>query len=292
MTSSTDGPPHGSDPGPGGPPLSHGGAVLAELSRIDNGDVLELRLPPGGRAGAPPGGGTLELRLDGDPDRTVPVAAEALDGGRLRADLAGLSLDDGMWDVLWIGADGAATPLLTTDPGVNLADRYAYLSRPRHRELRAVRDPRGPLRVRARTVGPYAEATWVEVAPDAVTVSGVLAYTPPVGSGTGVAVVARQRELDGVVTGPAGLDGDRFTATVPLPPVVDGFEPERPHNEWDLWLSLPGTGDLRFSAHADDITAKKKKFVYPHVVRSGVRVRPYYTVDDDLSLLATAEEAR
>ncbi|MFC4562005.1 hypothetical protein ACFO4E_09075 [Nocardiopsis mangrovi] len=262
--------------------------MQAELSRIDSGDVLELRLrDTGDTDNARDEDTVLELRRDGDPGPVVQVTGRLVGAGRVRADLAEVPLDDGTWDVLWIAGDGRPRPLATTDPGFSMADRVAYLKRPRRRELRALRDPHGRLRLRARTVAPYAEVAWVEVGTDTVRVSGMPAYGPIAATGP-ARLVARQRERSGTLTAPAALAAGEFRTEIPLEPLTRFHDPGRPHNEWDLWLDLPGVGELRLAARADDIVGKKKKVVYPEtVLEAGVRIRPYYTVDDDLSLLAT-----
>ncbi|MFC3994871.1 hypothetical protein ACFOVU_03035 [Nocardiopsis sediminis] len=261
--------------------------MQAELSRIDSGDVLELRLRDTGEAGIDRAeDAVLELRRDDAPGPAVHVTGRVVGEGRVRADLGEVPLDDGTWDVLWIGGDGRPRPLATTDPGFSMADRVAYLRTPRRRELRALRDPRGRLRLRARTVAPYAEVSWVEVGTDTVRVSGMPAYGPRAGTGP-ARLVARQRERSGTITAPADLTDGAFRTEIPLEPLSRHHDPGRPHNEWDLWLALPGGGELRLAARADDIVGKKKKVVYPDTLLGGVRIRPYYTVDDDLSLLAT-----
>ncbi|WP_017559232.1 hypothetical protein [Nocardiopsis baichengensis] len=262
--------------------------VQADLTRIDAADVLELRTSEVGEGG-------LALRRHGGCGGLLPVERVVRSGRSLRAPLGGLPLEDGEWDVLWVGRDGRADPVDTTDPGVHLSDRADYLRRPRSRELRAIRDAEGRLLLRATTVEPYAEVDWVEVpAPggDTVTVRGVLAYAPdPDGAGAPM-VTARQRGLDGVLEAPAELNGRAFSCAVPLEPAALLFRPERPHNEWDLWLRLPGGAELRLAAHADDVVGKKRKVVFPGTVLARgagpVRVRPYFTAADELSLLATA----
>ncbi|WP_017625966.1 hypothetical protein [Nocardiopsis chromatogenes] len=264
--------------------------VQADLTRIDAADVLELRV---GDAG----GGALALRRHGQSDGgLLPVERVVRAGGSLKAPLEGLPLDDGEWDVLWVDGDGRAVPVDTTDTGVHLSDRAAYLRRPRRRELRAVRDAEGRLLLRATTVEPYAEVDWVEPPSpggDTVAVRGVLAYTPDPEREGAPTLVARQRGLDGVVEAPADLDGRAFSCAVPLEPAALLFRPERPHNEWDLWLRLPGGAELRLAAHADDIADKKRKIVFPPTVLTGggapVRVRPYFTAKNELSLLAVAD---
>ncbi|RKS04688.1 hypothetical protein DFP74_0256 [Nocardiopsis sp. Huas11] len=268
--------------------------MRAELSRIDTEDVLELRLESdhGGT------GAGLALRKTGDEGTAIHVGLE-WEGSRARAPLAGLPIADGVWEVLWVDGEGRSVPLSTRDAGFSVAERISYLRGRRERELRALRDQDGRLRVHSAAVSPYAEVGWVEVGTDAgtVTVSGVLAYeSEPEHGGTAAEIVARQRGLDGLLTAPAEIDGARFRCVVPLAPVAEAHVFERKHNEWDLWLRTHDERpELRLAMHADDIVDKKRKIVYPTaVVDTGagnegaaqVRVRPYYTAKDELSLLA------
>ncbi|MEV2278555.1 hypothetical protein AB0I72_23515 [Nocardiopsis sp. NPDC049922] len=263
----------------------------AEISRITARDVLELRLTADEED---TGAGLALVRSESEGD-AVPVTDVEREGRLVRARLADLALEDGTWDVVSVGRSGSSNPVLTRDSGLSLSHRVDYVRRPRTRDLRAIRDPRGRLRLVSASVTPHAEVEWVEVAPGTVTVSGFLAYAPERdGVATGE-VVARQRGLDGVVTAPARLDGDRFECAIPLPPLATAFQPRRKHNEWDLWLRLPDAGtELRLASHADDVVGKKGKVVYAGVDLAGgdadttVRVRPYYTVRDEFSLLATA----
>nr|WP_184079685.1 hypothetical protein [Nocardiopsis mwathae] len=271
------------------------------MSRIDSGDVLELRLRDhDGRGGEAGDGASLALRRGGaaDADAVIPITSVRRSGDRVLADLKDLPIDEGTWDVLWVGPDGHPTPLGTRDPGLNLRDRVAYLRRPRHRELRAIRDPKGRLRLRAVAVTPYAEVVWVDVGAESVTVSGLLAYTAQREGAASAELIARQRARSGVVAAPAELVDGRFTCEIPLRPLVAAHDLERAHNEWDLWLQADteaGAPDgLRLASHADDVVGKKKKVVYAGTTLSAggpaVRVRPYYTVHDGLSLLATLAE--
>ncbi|WP_304451195.1 hypothetical protein [Nocardiopsis sp. YSL2] len=268
--------------------------MRAELSRIDAEDVLELRLDSGhGDQGA-----GLALRRRGDGEAAIRVTDLEREGARVRAPLAGLPISEGVWDVLWIDGEGRSAPLATRDTGLSLADRLTYLRGRHERELRTFRDRDGRLRLRSAAATPYAEVGWVDVdtGTGAVSVSGVLAYAPDDQGADTAEVVARQRGLDGRLAVPAELDGARFHCVIPLAPIADAHEHERRHNEWDLWLRTPGGGrGLRLAMHADDIVGKKRKIVYPEAVvdageRAGgaaaVRIRPYYTVKDELSLLA------
>ncbi|WP_017601617.1 hypothetical protein [Nocardiopsis lucentensis] len=263
----------------------------AELSRIDAADVLELRFAAEEELGA-----GLALLRDGADGDSVPIPDVEREGRVLRARLADLPLEDGTWNVVSIDRSGRPAPVLTRDSGLSLSGRFDYVRQRRTRDLRTIRDPRGRLRLVTSSVTPYAEVEWVEVGTDTITVSGFFAYTAG-GDGAAVGeVVARQRSLDGVVTAPAALDGDAFRCAIPLEPIAGAHEPERKHNEWDLWLRTPDDrAELRLASHADDVVGKKGKVVFARADLAGgggdggpaVRIRPYYTVKDEFSLLAT-----
>jgi len=264
------------------------------MNRIDAADVLELRIAA---AGGEPGGevGLALRRRGGDgaeqaPGTRIPITEVRRSGRRITAGLSGLPIADGAWEVLWTDREGRSGAVATTDPGLHLADRFAYLERPRRRVLRVLRDERGRLLLRSSSASPYAEVARVRLDADRVVISGVLAYTPDPQDASGL-LIARQRDLDGELTAPAELDGRAFRCELPLAPLAAAHRPERPHNEWDLWLRVPGTGEeLRLGSRADDVVGKKRKTAFPEAELDGgparVLVQPYYTVHDDLSLLA------
>ncbi|MCF6525106.1 hypothetical protein [Streptomyces sp. JJ36] len=92
----------------------------------------------------------------------------------------------------------------------------------------------------------------------------------------------------------ASVDGASFEASLPVDDLaLDGL----PEAVWDLYLTAGDGGDgddggggarLRVGKHLDDITGKKKIFVYPaQSVTSdedGTVVRPFYTIQDNLSV--------
>ncbi|MGW8374924.1 hypothetical protein [Streptomyces sp. ODS28] len=93
--------------------------------------------------------------------------------------------------------------------------------------------------------------------------------------------------------------GDRLEARIPLTALTApaGTEPGRaapgrtaPEQHprewtWDLYLALgEDRGLLRLGRHLDDVQGKKRIFVYPAQHAAGVRVVPYYTIKDNLSV--------
>ncbi|GAB3486048.1 hypothetical protein [Nocardiopsis coralliicola] len=280
--------------------------MLTECNRIDVDDVLHLRAAAFGAAG---GGPDLVMVPSGGGD-PVECAVE-WDGADGTAKLPADRITAGSWEVGWTRG-GRSGPVTTTDPGLNLGDRAAALEQPRSIRLTPGRAADGRMLVHAEPVAPYAEVQWIDTAAAAegVTVSGVLAYAadPTAAEGGEPVVVVRQRELDGLLVLPARLHRRAFSCTIPLAPIAERYRPERPHNEWDLWLAPSGlagpagpapdpAAELRIAAHFDDVAGKKRKAVYPETAfpagESGldgsVRVGPYFTVADELSLLAAAE---
>ncbi|MFJ8937528.1 hypothetical protein ACIRL0_17750 [Streptomyces sp. NPDC102365] len=87
---------------------------------------------------------------------------------------------------------------------------------------------------------------------------------------------------------PARVKGDRFEGELPVADLVtpDPAEIE----EWDIHLT-DGESRLRAGRHLDDIHGKKKIMVFPEQRVHGLRVRPYYTVKDNLSLKCRTGEA-
>jgi hypothetical protein len=88
--------------------------------------------------------------------------------------------------------------------------------------------------------------------------------------------------------------GPDFAATVPYDvPAEHGTGGGR--LLWDLALRPgPGAEPVRIARILDDIALKKDIFIYPGKVvpasRGSVRVKPYYTVDNGLSLAVTPAE--
>ncbi|GAA3750930.1 hypothetical protein [Salinactinospora qingdaonensis] len=268
--------------------------MQAEISRVDVHDTLHLRFgeaPPALVGESEP---ALALRSRGDHTETVRVRRVQREGGHVRADLSELPLADGVWDVLLLDTEGKARPVTTADSCFSLAERAAYIEVPRQRELRVQRGATGQLRLRSAQARPYAQIEWVEVGDTHVTVSGVPAYLPQRSGRQEAHIVARQRKRPGVVTADAEFVDSTFHCRIPLRPMVDAHDFQRKHNEWDLWLSVAYAGvELRLASHADDVNGKKERVSFPGAVLDAeagrhVRVNPYYTVYDGLSLLARA----
>ncbi|MEU5703830.1 hypothetical protein [Streptomyces aurantiacus] len=93
---------------------------------------------------------------------------------------------------------------------------------------------------------------------------------------------------------PTHVKGDRFESELPIADLVTS-EPtgttgtaEVEVEEWDIHLT-DGRARLRAGRQLDDIHGKKKIMVFPEQRVRGLRVRPYYTVKDNLSLECRTE---
>ncbi|MGC0334096.1 hypothetical protein RKD23_007086 [Streptomyces sp. SAI-170] len=227
----------------------------------------------------------LLLRLrpkKGQPETTVrQLDLRPGSDGRLGAVLeASPVLEDGRWDLYLVAGPEAERQ--------RLRDGY--------RDLRALvdgdtRDRRSPVAVRvpyATTDGflavrawlrtAHAEAGRVEVSDRSTRVTARLHGASLAG---GAAVVVRLR------------GGSRAERTVDLRAQADGqgFAFEVGHTEmtgesgmWDVFVRPAADGPLvRVGRLLDDVAGRKEVCVYPAVTVGAATVRPYYTVDNDLS---------
>ncbi|MEV0598116.1 hypothetical protein AB0I82_02255 [Streptomyces sp. NPDC050315] len=111
----------------------------------------------------------------------------------------------------------------------------------------------------------------------------VLGHVVGAASGAGT-LVARVRDAAGTELRLAAKGrGSRFEVSVPL----DALASATPEGDrvWDLYLVPDGCDDaLRLGRHLDDVPGKKKIFTYPAQRVGGLRIEPYYTVQDNLSI--------
>jgi hypothetical protein len=94
-------------------------------------------------------------------------------------------------------------------------------------------------------------------------------------------VLTRRARADQRLDYTARLTGDRFECEMPLSDLAAADH--APVEEWDIHLT-DGAAELRAGRRLDDVHGKKKIFVYPEQYADGLRVRPYYTIKDNLSL--------
>ncbi|NLU69060.1 hypothetical protein HCC30_17600 [Streptomyces sp. HNM0574] len=294
--------------------------ATAERPRADctadsaGGLTFDVRLPYGDparqdaalllrRRGAAEGAsGTVRLPL-------APVGPQ----GPLRAALPSImTLPEGRWDAYLVtdGPDGSGESepqrLL---PGLH--DLRSLVDRtPRSgRTWLGVRIPYatryGNLTVRAWLRWPHAEAGELRVTDSGLTLRGRL-YGAGLGPSARLEAWARgAAEQPPVVVAAPADDGGRGT------PGGDGsagaaFAAELPyaglvgHEVWDLWLRPDETAaPVRIARILDDVADKKRIFTYPQLnvpgdsgqAGEGCSVRPYYTLDNDLSLRVRRTES-
>ena len=112
---------------------------------------------------------------------------------------------------------------------------------------------------------PHAEAEHPRVEAGALVLRGEAPGSDP-------RLVARLRDGDEEVAVAATLRDGRFEARLPLADLPRA-------GVWDLRL-----GDLRLGTHRDGLPGKREVLILPAVVAGGLERRPFYTVEDNLSV--------
>ncbi|MET4921553.1 hypothetical protein P3L51_04125 [Streptomyces sp. PSRA5] len=207
------------------------------------------------------------------------------------------ALAEGRWDAYVVGVPGEErTPLL---PG--LRDLRALVSGGRDGVVTplAVRIPYatkdGRLAVRAWLRASHAEAGRIVFSGRSMTVRARLFGPRP---GEGAAALLYRRGQAGVVREialrPEG--GQDFSFTVDYQELLaEGGRPAAGAAPviWDVYVR-PATGAsrIRVARLLDDVADRKTVFVYPAATLGGVTARPYYTVDNDLSVEIAPPPAR
>ncbi|WP_328876038.1 transferase [Streptomyces sp. NBC_00287] len=240
----------------------------------------------------------LLLRLrpkKGQPEEVLCVLPlEAVDDGGRRAVLESQPpLAEGRWDVYLLPEPGA--PRRRLRPGL--------------RDLRALvdghtRDWPSPVAVRIPYTtkdGYLAVRTWLRTAQAEVEGIDVTDRSMTVKArlhgaalSAGAVVRLRARGSNGVVRTrepQAASAGRRFCFTVDFEELI---AVEATGNRvWDISVQTgpaEGAPVIRVGRLFDDVADRKEIFVYPSATVGGVAVRPYYTVDNDLSVEVTAAE--
>jgi hypothetical protein len=240
----------------------------------------------------------LLLRLrprKGQPEQTRHLIdlEPAENGGRRAVLERGPLLAEGRWDTY-----------LLREP----AEERQRL-RPGLRDLRTLvdghtRDWSSPVAVRIPYVtkdGHLAIRTWLRTAHVEVGRIEVTDRSMTVGArlygaslGDGAAVLLRLRGGSGVVRtlGPRGGDGGRdFSFTVDHEELA-GLGGAG-SSVWDIsFQPAAGAARIRVGRLLDDVADRKEIFVYPAFTAGDVTLRPYYTVDNDLSVEVTPAAAR
>ncbi|MEU2248334.1 hypothetical protein [Streptomyces sp. NPDC019224] len=242
----------------------------------------------------------LQLRpKKGKPEETSRcLDLEAAGQDQWRAVLeAAPALEEGRWDAYVVGAPGGdRVPLL---PGLRelrtlvsgggglgvmpLAVRIPY----------ATKD--GRLAVRAWRRAAHAEAGRIVLGGDSMTVTARLFGARP-GEG---AVVSLHRRGQGSAPVQIALraEGDQdFSFTVAYEELLaeaGGPAAGEAPVVWDVYVR-PATGAsrIRVARLLDDIADRKAVFVYPATTLGEVSARPYYTLDNDLSVEITPQRPR
>ncbi|WP_405875402.1 hypothetical protein [Streptomyces sp. NBC_00005] len=235
-------------------------------------------------------GQQLLLRLRpkrGLPERAVHVLdLEPADHGGGRTVLGGRPvLEEGRWDVYLL--EGPGSPRQRLRPGLRdlralvdghlrdwpspLAVRTPYVTKDGHLAIRAWLRPA------------HAEVDGIDITDRSMTVTARLH-----GAALGAEAVVhlRLRAGDGAVhtlEPQIGDDRRSFSFT------VDHTEPAAAtgtgNGVWNVFVQPAAQAPLiRVARLLDDVADRKEVFVYPPVTVEGATLRPYYTVDNDLSV--------
>ncbi|WP_329377832.1 hypothetical protein [Streptomyces sp. NBC_01716] len=205
------------------------------------------------------------------------------------------ALQEGRWDAYVLGLPGEErTPLL---PG--LRDLRALVSGGsdgRETPL-AVRIPYatkdGRLAVRAWLRTAHAEAGRIVFSGQVMTARARLFGAR---LGEGAAALLHRRGKDGPVRQLAlRADGARdlsFTVDYQDLLAERGQPGAAAQDIWDVYVRpAAGAARIRVARLLDDVADRKSVFVYPAATLGGVTVRPYYTVDNDLSVAVAPSPA-
>ncbi|MFF7979925.1 hypothetical protein ACFZDK_12460 [Streptomyces sp. NPDC007901] len=255
---------------------------------VDAAGRITFDLPPG-----PTEGEQVLLRLrpkKGQPEKVLHVLdLESAADGRRRAVLGPEPvLAEGRWDVYLLGEPGARRARLR--PG--LRDLRALVDghlRDRPSPL-AVRVPYvtkdGHLTVRAWLRPAHAEAAGIDVTDRSTTVTARLHGAS---LRSGATVQLRLRGSGGTVRTlrpRPGHEDRAFSFTITHEELAEATGSRG--GVWDVFVRpAPETPFIRVARLLDDVADRKEVFVYPSVDVGGAVVRPYYTVDNDLSVEVT-----
>lgn len=261
----------------------HVGCVTGDDGRIT------FDLPPGS-----PEGQQLLLRLrpkKGQPEKTVHVLGFESAGERQCAVLnARPVLTEGRWDVYLLQEPGSERQR----PRAGLRDLRALVDghrRPRPSPL-AVRIPYvtvdGHLAVRAWLRDAHAEAEGIDAGARSMTVRARL-HGASLQEGSVVSLRLRGAGATAVTVEPrAGDDGRSLSFTVDYAELAAGAPPGG--GVWDVFVRPAAQApSMRVGRLLDDLADRRKIVVYPAADVGGTSLRPYYTVDNDLSVEVTGK---
>ncbi|MFD4789539.1 transferase [Streptomyces sp. NPDC058459] len=212
------------------------------------------------------------------------LSLEAAAGGRVRAVLEPLpALEEGRWDAFLVREPDAGTEQLASGPlDLRVLVDGARVDRPSPVAVRIpYRAVDGFLAVRAWLRTAHAEAGRIDVGDRATTVAARL-HGAALGEGAVVRLRGRNTGAERTVRPAADEDGRDFRFTVEHAELTGGDGAGVRY--WDVHV-LPATGaaPVRVGRVLDDVADRKQSFAYPAARTGGRLVRPYYTVDNDLS---------
>ena len=221
---------------------------------------------------ASPAPGRLVLRHDGGAEAEVaPLDGAEGSGAELVVALERLA-EPGTWRV-----HGAGRVVVAQDAA--LARGAVVTRRPVVCRLRPRARADGALEVEVDRLAAHAELVRVRVEGDAL----ALTATVPADADAADPLLLVTRRGDGAtVSLPASIDGGLVEARVELAGLAERAV-SRDAEVWDLSV-VAGGATLRLGRHFDDLPGKRDLVILP-ARRAGAReVRPYYTVEDNLSI--------
>ncbi|MFI0965057.1 hypothetical protein ACH4S8_27220 [Streptomyces sp. NPDC021080] len=251
---------------------------------IDTDGRITFDLPPGS-----PAGQQLLLRLrpkKGQPEKTVHVLDVESDGERRRAVLDPRTvLEEGRWDTYLIQEPGSRRQRLRPGPRdlralvgghlrpwpSPLAVRVPYVTKDDH------------LAVRAWLRTAHAEAHGIDVTRRSMTVNARL-HGASLQEGAVVSLRLRGAGATVHTVEPSAEEGGRsLSFTVDHAELAAATPPGT--GVWDVFVR-PGARAprIRVGRLLDDLADRKDIVVYPTADLDGAALRPYYTVDNDLSV--------
>ncbi|MFG3197659.1 transferase [Streptomyces sp. NPDC048208] len=220
-------------------------------------------------------------------ERRLPLAAGG--DGRVRAVLEPLPpLEEGRWDAFLVREQDAEPEQLASGPlDLRVLVDGGRVDRPSPVAARVpYRALDGFLAVRAWLRTAHAETDRIEVGDRATSVTARL-HGASFGDGALVRLRGRGSRAERTVRPDTDADGRGFRFTVDHAELTgsDGADVRY----WDVdVLPAAGAAAIRVGRVLDDVADRKQSFVYPAANTGGRLVRPYYTVDNDLSFEVTA----
>ncbi|MFH8441131.1 glycosyltransferase family 4 protein [Streptomyces sp. NPDC018026] len=245
-------------------------------------------------AEAPVDEGTLLLiRRGGEDDRpTLRIPLTRDDGGRVRATVERtLSLGNAVWD-LWVEPTGKPRKRLRSDL-LDLRGLVGFLPEPDQSPVKALlpyTTVDGFIALTAREADVHAEVRQITVDTDGAEIGVTARLFGAAGEIEGFEL--RNRKRTEAVLEPSWHRDDDGLLHIRVPSAAVARLHKEEHDLWDLSVRLVGRAEtVRVGAWFSDVKDRKKVYVYPVTVfedtpRGRARVRPYYTVDNGLSINA------